>query len=79
MWAIAHGAYKLYLQLIVLSQLEDFHPYVWFQHVSAPPHWFRAARDHLEEVFPKRRIGREFHSHQVLRSSHPSTSICGVI
>ncbi|CAB3262110.1 unnamed protein product [Arctia plantaginis] len=44
------------------DQMEDVPiariPRIWFLHDGAPPHVVRPVRDHLNEMFPQRCIGR---------------------
>ncbi|KMQ81391.1 transposable element tc3 transposase, partial [Lasius niger] len=46
------------LQNFALPQLEELQPIVYFQQDGAPPHWLTAVREHLNETFPNRWIGR---------------------
>ncbi|GBM39058.1 hypothetical protein AVEN_119759-1 [Araneus ventricosus] len=52
---------KIYLdllQLFIAPQLEEFQPWIMFQHDGALPHWGSLVHDFLEETFPDRWIGR---------------------
>ena len=51
----------IYLDMLkhyVVSQLEEFQPWVVFQQDGAPPHWGLMGGDFLNETFPNRWIGR---------------------
>jgi len=47
------------LELYVLSQLEEFQPWIIFQQGGAPPHWGLHVRRFLEAAFPNRWIGTD--------------------
>jgi len=47
------------LELYVAPQLEEFQPWIIFQHDDAPPHWGSDVRRFLDATFPNRWIGRD--------------------
>ena len=52
---------NIYLDMLkhyVVSQLEEFQPWVMFQQDGAPPHWGLIVRNFFNETFPNRWIGR---------------------
>jgi len=55
-------SYKIFLQDVLPGLLENvplnFRRRMWFQHDGAPAHYYRGARQVLEDKFPNRWIGR---------------------
>ena len=55
-------AYRIFLQEVLPTLLEDvplnIHRRMWFQHDGAPAHFYRGARQVLDETFTNRWIGR---------------------
>ena len=47
------------MQLFIVYQLEEFQPWIIYQHDGAPPHWGSVVRQFLDEKFPDRWIGRD--------------------
>ena len=55
---ITANIYLDMLKYYVVSQLEEFQPWVVFQQDGAPPHWGLIVRDFLNETLTNRWIGR---------------------
>ena len=47
------------LELYIAPQLEEFQPWITFQHDGAPPHWGSQVRRFLDATFRSRWTGRD--------------------
>jgi len=47
------------LELYFAPQLEEFQPWIIFQHDGAPPHWGSDVRHFLDATFSNRWFGRD--------------------